>query len=62
MQGSGEATAGAAAAVACIPCGTIESYPLWCQKGPEIRDIHKQVHRCRECAARRGAVGQAHSS
>jgi len=45
--------------IACVVCGTLEAYPLWCQKPPEIREEHAKVHRCRPCASKSGKVGEA---
>ena len=45
--------------IACVVCGTLEAYPLWCQKPPEIREDHAKVHRCRTCASKSGKVGEA---
>jgi sulfur relay (sulfurtransferase) complex TusBCD TusD component (DsrE family) len=45
--------------IACIACGAVDTYPLWCQKTPEVHAEHAKVHRCRACAAKRGKVGDA---
>ena len=45
--------------IACIVCGTVEAYPLWCQKPAEQREAHANVHRCRTCASQKGPTGDA---
>ena len=45
--------------IACIVCGTVEAYPLWCQKPAEQREEHAKVHRCRSCASQKGPTGDA---
>ena len=53
------AMAGESRTIACVVCGTREAYPLWCQKPPELHEVHATVHRCRACASRKGRVGAA---